>query len=99
MWEWLKGWMRNNNWFIFYAYTCSKLGLSKVNVPMSHNRKRLAVQSRHHGRPDDSHMFIIKLPPNPFYYGNNKPLGHGKNSIDDYSQKVCNILFHIKGMK
>lgn len=31
-------------------------------------RKRLAVDERHTSRTDDSHMFIIKLPPNPQYY-------------------------------
>lgn len=71
----------------------SKLGLSKLKISPSHNRKRLAVESRHHGRPDDSHMFVIKLPPNPYYYTHTKPLGgHGKNSIDDYSQKVSLLI-------
>lgn len=65
-----------------------KLGLSKLRVPPAHNRKRLAVESRHHSRPDDSHMFVIKLPPNPYYYGNAKPVINNKNSIDDVSRKV-----------
>lgn len=37
----------------------------------SHYRKRLAVDERHTSRTDDSHMFIIKLPPNPHYYVQN----------------------------
>lgn len=37
----------------------------------SHYRKRLAVDERHTSRTDDSHMFIIKLPPNPHYYVSN----------------------------
>lgn len=68
--------------------TNRKLGLSKLQVPPAHNRKRLAVESRHHSRPDDSHMFVIKLPPNPYYYGNAKPAINNKNSIDDASRKV-----------
>ncbi|XP_060522829.1 uncharacterized protein LOC132699885 isoform X2 [Cylas formicarius] len=49
------------------------LGLQKIRSPNTHHRKRLAVESRHHIRPDDSHMFIIKLPPNPHYYAFNQP--------------------------
>ncbi|XP_061399166.1 uncharacterized protein LOC133334867, partial [Musca vetustissima] len=51
----------------------NKLGFTKVKAPNSHNRKRLAVESRRHASPDDSHMFIIKLPPNMYYYANPKP--------------------------
>uniref|UniRef100_A0A1A9WBZ5 Uncharacterized protein n=1 Tax=Glossina brevipalpis TaxID=37001 RepID=A0A1A9WBZ5_9MUSC len=50
----------------------SKLGFTKVKAPNSHNRKRLAIESRHHASPDDSHMFIIKLPPNMHYYSHPK---------------------------
>ncbi|XP_044759616.1 uncharacterized protein LOC123317248 [Coccinella septempunctata] len=60
----------------------SKIGLTRVRTPQSHHRKRLAVQSRHHSRSDDSHMFIIKLPPSPHYYGFNNP-----NSIEEPSKK------------
>uniref|UniRef100_A0A336M7X7 CSON006180 protein n=1 Tax=Culicoides sonorensis TaxID=179676 RepID=A0A336M7X7_CULSO len=70
------------------AELLEKLGLSKLQVPPAHNRKRLAVESRHHSRPDDSHMFVIKLPPNPYYYGNLKPSVNNKNSIDDKSRKI-----------
>ncbi|ALC45968.1 CG12880 [Drosophila busckii] len=48
----------------------SKMGFMKVKAPNSHNRKRLAVESRRHASRDDSHMFIIKLPPNMHYYAN-----------------------------
>ncbi|KAL1494950.1 hypothetical protein ABEB36_010451 [Hypothenemus hampei] len=51
----------------------TKLGLQKIRSPNTHHRKRLAVESRQHNRADDSHMFIIKLPPNPHYYAMNKP--------------------------
>lgn len=44
------------------------MGFMKVKAPNSHNRKRLAVESRRHAARDDSHMFIIKLPPNMHYY-------------------------------
>ncbi|XP_073820053.1 uncharacterized protein [Musca autumnalis] len=50
----------------------NKLGFTKVKAPNSHNRKRLAIESRRHASPDDSHMFIIKLPPNMYYYTNPK---------------------------
>lgn len=49
------------------------IGLQKVRMPTSHYRKRLAVDARHYSRSDDSHMFVIKLPPNPHYYVHNRP--------------------------
>lgn len=68
----------------------SSLGIGKLPSPSNHHRKRLATQSRHVGRPDDSRVFIVKLPPNPYYYSQagtyqsvNDP-----NSIDDKSKKV-----------
>lgn len=63
------------------------LGLAKINVSPSHHRKRLADESRHHPdppHPDDSEMFIIKLPPNPNYYI--KP-ATSMNAIDDKDKK------------
>ncbi|XP_015837923.1 uncharacterized protein LOC660248 isoform X1 [Tribolium castaneum] len=50
----------------------TKLGLTRVKAPNTHHRKRLAVESRHHTRSDDSHMYVIKLPPNPHYYAHNE---------------------------
>lgn len=43
------------------------LGMTRMKNPGNHHRKRLASQSRksHSG---DSHMYVIKLPPNPYYY-------------------------------
>lgn len=61
----------------------TKLGLSRVRGPNSHHRKRLAIESRHHTRSDDSHMFIVKLPPNPYYYTHNHP-----NSWQTNSKKI-----------
>lgn len=59
------------------------MGFMKVKAPNSHNRKRLAVESRRHSSRDDSHMFIIKLPPNMHYYA-----GPGaKNSIAEQQDK------------
>lgn len=55
------------------------MGFMKVKAPNSHNRKRLAVESRRHASRDDSHMFIIKLPPNLHYYAS--PNGV-RNSLD-----------------
>eukprot|EP00099_Drosophila_melanogaster_P023738 NP_651580.3 uncharacterized protein Dmel_CG12880 [Drosophila melanogaster] len=61
----------------------SQMGFMKVKAPNSHNRKRLAVESRRHSSRDDSHMFIIKLPPNMHYYA-----GPGaKNSIAEQQDK------------
>ncbi|KAH8311365.1 hypothetical protein KR044_005934, partial [Drosophila immigrans] len=57
----------------------NKMGFMKVKAPNSHNRKRLAVESRRHASRDDSHMFIIKLPPNLHYYAS--PNGV-KNALD-----------------
>lgn len=51
--------------------------------PNNHQRKRVAVESRHHSRSDDSHMFIIKLPPNPHYYIHNRP-----NSVVEPNKKL-----------
>uniref|UniRef100_A0A182N431 Uncharacterized protein n=1 Tax=Anopheles dirus TaxID=7168 RepID=A0A182N431_9DIPT len=61
-----------------------KLGLGKVRPATNHHKKRLAEESRHYGRPDDSHMYVIKLPPNPYYYTNNAP----QNSIADVGKQV-----------
>lgn len=60
----------NKKAYVSNRQLLTKLGLSKLRIPASHSRKRLAVESRHHARPDDSHMFVIKLPPNPYYYTN-----------------------------
>lgn len=70
----------------------SSLGLGKLPSPSNHHRKRLATQSRHVGRPDDSRVFIVKLPPNPYYYSHSssyKSPVNDPNSIDDKRQKVC----------
>ncbi|XP_069685815.1 uncharacterized protein [Periplaneta americana] len=56
------------------------LGMSRRRTPSNHHRKRVASESRHHGiNSDDSHMFIIKLPPNPYYYSHTKPLKASSN--------------------
>ncbi|KAI4457023.1 hypothetical protein MML48_8g00007649 [Holotrichia oblita] len=51
----------------------TKIGFSKIRAPNSHHKKRVAVESRQHSRTDDSHMYIIKLPPNQHYYVHNRP--------------------------
>lgn len=69
----------------------SSLGLSKLPSPSNHHRKRLATQSRHVGRPDDSKIFVVKLPPNPYYYThiNNKIIGVNEpNAIHEKSKQV-----------
>jgi len=71
------------------------LGLSKMKTPPGHHRKRLAVESRHH-RPDDSHMFVIKLPPNPYYYGSTNT-AHVKNGIEEKSNKISSLGFQSNG--
>ncbi|XP_055385148.1 uncharacterized protein LOC129614524 [Condylostylus longicornis] len=67
-----------------------RLGLSEVIVPISHGRKRLAVESRRFSRPDDSKMFIVKLPPQPAYYGNVK-FAHPKNSVNNNDVQKLNF--------
>lgn len=74
----------------------SSLGLSKLPSPSNHHRKRLATQSRHVGvgRPDDSKIFVVKLPPNPYYYThiNNKIIGVNEpNAIHEKSKQVIYI--------
>lgn len=64
----------------------TKLGLRRLHVPSSHSRKRLAVESRHHYAEDDSKMYVIKLPPNPYYYAHTKP--DKKNALSHMSKKV-----------
>lgn len=62
--------------------------MSKLNVSPSHHRKRLADDSHHHPdppHPDDSEMFIIKLPPNPNYY---TKTAINLNAIDDKDKKL-----------
>ncbi|CAH0564933.1 unnamed protein product [Brassicogethes aeneus] len=68
------------------------LGLKRVRGPNSHHRKRLAVESRHHSRSDDSHMFIIKLPPNPHYYAHNMP-----NAVEQMHSKNVPVGFKSNG--
>lgn len=70
----------------------TKLGLQKIRSPNTHHRKRLAVESRHHARADDSHMFIIKLPPNPHYYAINNP-----NSVLPADAKKIPVGFKSNG--
>ncbi|KAG8317492.1 hypothetical protein J6590_026645 [Homalodisca vitripennis] len=57
------------------------LGMAKIHSPVvNHHRKRLASQSRktHHQKSNsDSKMFVIKLPPNPYYYAH-----HDLNGVD-----------------
>ncbi|XP_021913208.1 uncharacterized protein LOC110826658 [Zootermopsis nevadensis] len=63
----------------------TRLGMSRRRMPMNHHRKRLATESRHHGvNREDSHMFIIKLPPNPYYYSHLKPtkISNAYNSVN-----------------
>lgn len=54
-----------------------RLGLTEVQSPsVNHHRKRLASQSRksHNQKAvSDSKMFIVKLPPNPYFYGHSEP--------------------------
>lgn len=65
--------------------------MSKIKTPPGHHRKRLAVESsRHHARADDSNVFVIKLPPNPYYYANSNT-AHSKNSLENENQKVCTM--------
>lgn len=71
-----------------HCFTFSKLGLGKMKMSSNHHRKRLAVESRHHGLPDDSNMFIIKLPPSNNYYGNLKSHTDSVNAVTDDSKKV-----------
>uniref|UniRef100_A0A1B0CHW5 Uncharacterized protein n=2 Tax=Lutzomyia longipalpis TaxID=7200 RepID=A0A1B0CHW5_LUTLO len=66
----------------------SKLGLGKMKMSPNHHRKRLAVESRHHGHPDDSNMYIIKLPPSNNYYGNLKSRTDSVNAVTDDSKQV-----------
>ncbi|KAL7727501.1 hypothetical protein ACLKA6_002124 [Drosophila palustris] len=79
----------------------NKMGFMKVKAPNSHNRKRLAVESRRHASRDDSHMFIIKLPPNLHYYAgpngvrNSLDAAHPhqmSNSVHDNAQKIAAFL-------
>ncbi|XP_055907597.1 uncharacterized protein LOC129942606 [Eupeodes corollae] len=88
----------------------NKLGLAKVRAPNSHNRKRLAVESRRHASPDDSHMFIIKLPPNLYYYTGPKAGGTStasnsaatstaakNNALDQGNGKKVSFNFNSNG--
>ncbi|XP_053946473.1 uncharacterized protein LOC128855528 [Anastrepha ludens] len=65
-----------------------KLGFIKVKAPNSHHRKRLAVESRRHTSPDDSHMFIIKLPPNFVYYTNPRAEANSITDMKTHLQKT-----------
>lgn len=71
----------------------NSLGLGKLPSPSNHHRKRLATQSRHVGRPDDSRVFVVKLPPNPYYYSQNNyhSTANDLNGVEDKSKKVRNF--------
>lgn len=75
----------------------NSLGLGKLPSPSNHHRKRLATQSRHAGRPDDSKIFIVKLPPNPYYYshvnGKISATANEPNAIAE--EKSKKVKFHI----
>ncbi|XP_065371909.1 uncharacterized protein LOC135963847 [Calliphora vicina] len=73
----------------------NKLGFTKVKAPNSHNRKRLAIESRRHASPDDSHMFIIKLPPNMYYYTNPKPSKSGTVAASSSSSSPNSIAASV----
>jgi len=80
----------------------TSLGLGKLQTPSNPHRKRLATQSRHVGRPDDSRVFIVKLPPNPYYYDapsnsyKSQPSANELNSIDDKNKKVSELHLRRK---
>lgn len=71
----------------------TKLGMRRLHVPSSHSRKRLAVESRHHYNEDDSKMYVIKLPPNPYYYAHTRP---EKNTVT-YTSKKLPVGFKSNG--
>jgi len=63
----------------------TRLGMSRRRMPLNHHKKRVASESRHHGvSSDDSHMFVIKLPPNPYYYSHHLPtkVSNSYNSVN-----------------
>jgi hypothetical protein len=69
----------------------NSLGLAKLPSPSNHHTKRLATQSRRVGRPDDSKIFVVKLPPNPYYYTQTSNFHTGvndPNSIHNMGKKV-----------
>jgi Domain of unknown function (DUF4786) len=75
----------------------NSLGLAKLPAPSNHHRKRLATESRHAGRPDDSKIFVIKLPPKPYYYTD--PFGkvdtaNGLNGLEEKSHRVNGNMFN-----
>ncbi|GAB0090634.1 histone-lysine N-methyltransferase, H3 lysine-79 specific [Sergentomyia squamirostris] len=75
----------------------SQLGLAKMKMSPNHHRKRLAIESRHHGHPDDSNMYIIKLPPNNQYYGNLKSRTDSMNAVTDDDSKKVSLGFQSNG--
>ncbi|GJQ79988.1 hypothetical protein Trydic_g9463 [Trypoxylus dichotomus] len=70
----------------------TKIGFSRIRAPNSHHKKRLAVESRQHSRSDDSHMYIIKLPPNQHYYVHNRP-----NALAEEPSKNLPVGFKNNG--
>ncbi|KAI9580549.1 hypothetical protein GQX74_012630 [Glossina fuscipes] len=66
----------------------NKLGFTKVKAPNSHNRKRLAIESRRHASPDDSHISKTSMPELPTYtYTFSVFLGEKLYEIADYFSK------------
>ncbi|XP_043071082.1 neurogenic locus Notch protein isoform X2 [Drosophila grimshawi] len=76
----------------------NKMGFMKVKAPNSHNRKRLAVESRRHASRDDSHMFIIKLPPNLHYYTAPSSSSSGSSGGSSSSRNALDVVAAPKVM-
>ena len=74
----------------------TNIGMQKVNLSPNYYKKRLAEESRHHSATGDSRIFVVKLPPNPYYY---TPNSAARRHSDDRSQqfKQPSIQFQTNG--
>ena len=68
-----------------------------MQISSGQQKKRTAEQSRHHGHPDDSHMYIIKLPPHHAYYGSSKGQSESPNSLGETQGRKINVNFQSNG--
>ncbi|XP_054283868.1 uncharacterized protein LOC129000847 [Macrosteles quadrilineatus] len=77
------------------------VGMTKLRSPsVNHHRKRLASQSRKtHSQKSssDSKMFVIKLPPNPYYYAHHNLKGYDVVEPQHNSVNKVPVNFNTNG--
>nr|CAD7256091.1 unnamed protein product [Timema shepardi] len=77
----------------------TRLGMTRRRMAPNHHRKRVASESRGSHHSADSHMFVIKLPPNPYYYSLHKPLKTAPTNANSINNIPMNFRSNGKPAK